>query len=184
MAVWRGETFAREGALDADVLALSEVSTRGAVRRLASPRVAMVIEGNDASRNVGVVSRHPIDHVRSHADARDGDAPMFTRDCLEACVVHPVLGDVWLLVYDGAATPAARQRTEGDHVTKLAVERALVEDHVIVVGLPGVAPAPGFVEVAPGLRVSHALGKRVLPRWGGQMTAFRCDLSRPSPAPF
>jgi endonuclease/exonuclease/phosphatase family metal-dependent hydrolase len=78
-----------------DVIALQEVENLDVLKRfrstyLGGPRAfpyALSIDGNDPRLiDVGVLSKHPIVHVRSHQERRSGSSYLFSRDCLEVDV--------------------------------------------------------------------------------------------------
>lgn len=81
--------------MDADILALQEVENAAVLKRFASKylrsegyKYQTLIEGNDMRKiDVAVLSRHPIEHIRSYAHERTASkrAWLFSRDCLEVC---------------------------------------------------------------------------------------------------
>ncbi len=78
-------------AVGADVIALQEVENLDVLKRFRSDRLkndkyvyAMLVDGNDPRQiDVAVLSRHPITRARSYQHLRKGNAPIFSRDCLE-----------------------------------------------------------------------------------------------------
>lgn len=81
-------------ALDADVIALQEIENLDVLKRFRSERLrrlkytfAMLVDGNDPRQiDVAVLSRFPLVATRSHQHLRDGNAALFSRDCLEVDV--------------------------------------------------------------------------------------------------
>jgi len=81
-------------ALDADVIALQEVENLDVLKRFRNQRLkklkytyAMLVDGNDPRQiDVAVLSRFPLVATRSHQHLRDGNAFLFSRDCLEVDV--------------------------------------------------------------------------------------------------
>jgi len=81
-------------ALDADVIALQEVENLDVLKHFRSARLknlkytfAMLVDGNDPRQiDVAVLSRFPLVATRSHQHLRDGNAALFSRDCLEVDV--------------------------------------------------------------------------------------------------
>jgi endonuclease/exonuclease/phosphatase family metal-dependent hydrolase len=83
-----------------DILVLVEVESRPALQqfhdRVLQPLLAqpfpynMVIDGNDQRGiDVGILSRYPIQRIRSHIHDRTGAVPTFSRDCPEYYVELP-----------------------------------------------------------------------------------------------
>jgi predicted extracellular nuclease len=81
-------------ALNADVIALQEVENLDVLKRFRSDRLknlkytfGMLVDGNDPRQiDVAVLSRFPLVATRSHQHLRDGNAFLFSRDCLEVDV--------------------------------------------------------------------------------------------------
>jgi predicted extracellular nuclease len=96
-------------AIDADVLGLQEVEGLDTLKRFrdeylggrtAYPHAA-VLDGNDSRLiDVGILSRYPIVHLRSyqHLWVEGAQAPLFSRDCLEADVEIPEAGPLTLFI--------------------------------------------------------------------------------------
>src|SRR5262245_25770101 len=80
--------------LNADVIALQEVENLDVLKRFRSERLknlkynfGMLVDGNDPRQiDVAVLSRFPLVATRSHQHLRDGNAFLFSRDCLEVDV--------------------------------------------------------------------------------------------------
>lgn len=81
-------------ALDADMIALQEVENLDVLKRFRNERLkklkytfAMLVDGNDPRQiDVAVLSRFPLVSTRSFQHLRDGNSPLFSRDCLEVDV--------------------------------------------------------------------------------------------------
>jgi endonuclease/exonuclease/phosphatase family metal-dependent hydrolase len=134
-------------ALDADVVALQEVEGLDTLKRfreqflggrLAYPHAA-VLDGNDPRLiDVALLSRHPIVHLRSwqHLWDEREDAPVFTRDCLEADVEVPGHGRLTLFVnhFKSMQAPQGGDPARGRALTRPRREgqaravRAIVEE--------------------------------------------------------
>jgi hypothetical protein len=80
------------GDVDADVLALIEVEDRPSLVRFNKELLGgryehvMLVDGNDdRGIDVGIMTKKgfPIESIRSHVDAKDGDDPVFSRDCAQ-----------------------------------------------------------------------------------------------------
>ena len=98
--------------LDADILGLMEVETRGVLRRLNAETLAglgyretILVEGNDPERGIDValLSRFPVVQTVSHAAetwTERGGLPrrLFSRDCLECHIALPSGETVVVLV--------------------------------------------------------------------------------------
>lgn len=141
--------------LKADVVCLVEVDSRPFLKRFVAERLGgayahiMLVDGNDARGiDVGLISKLPIVEVRSHVDDRRSDvvdtAPLFSRDCLEARVVHPVLGDVWLLLNHlkskRDSDPIEKKKADAlrtaqaERIAAIVRARDLEKENVIVLG--------------------------------------------------
>lgn len=132
-------------ALDADVLALQEVEGLDTLKRFrdrflggrqAYPHVA-VLDGNDQRLiDVAVLSRFPLVHLRSYQHLWDeaDDAPLFTRDCLEADVEVPGHGRLTLFVnhFKSMQAPYGRDEARGRELTRPKRERQAAAVRAIV----------------------------------------------------
>lgn len=134
-------------ALDADVLGLQEVESLDTLKRFRDRMLrggraayphAVVIDGNDRRLiDVGLLSRHPIVHLRSYQHLWDDerDEPLFSRDCLEADVL--VEGHGLLTVYvnhfksmraeEGGDPCRGREQTRAKRMRQASAVRAIIE---------------------------------------------------------
>ena len=90
-------------AVKADIIGLQEVESLDTLKTFNSRylnskyRYKIVIDGNDPRFiDVGLLSKFPIDYVRSHQFERSGRSYVFSRDCLE---VHFNMGGKPLVVF-------------------------------------------------------------------------------------
>jgi endonuclease/exonuclease/phosphatase family metal-dependent hydrolase len=123
-------------ALNADVLAVQEVEGLDTLKRFrdrllggrsAYPH-AVVLDGNDQRLiDVGLLSRHPIVHLRSYQHLWDevDNSPLFSRDCLEADVEVPGHGRLTLFVnhFKSMQAPNGVDPARGREATRAKRER-------------------------------------------------------------
>lgn len=127
-------------ALNADVIALQEVENLDVLKRFRSDRLkslnytfAMLVDGNDPRQiDVAVLSRFPLVAARSHQHVRDGNAFLFSRDCLEVDVL--VNGKVLTLfvnhfksMLDKSNPSQGRKTTRAKRVKQAAEVKKIVE---------------------------------------------------------
>jgi endonuclease/exonuclease/phosphatase family metal-dependent hydrolase len=129
------------GAVAADVLGVIEVDNRVALQRFNQQELpaamvepyphAMLIDGNDERGiDVGLLTRFPIQDVRSHVDdVKDGKV-VFSRDCPEYQVLLPSGGTLLLLVnhlkskgFGTQADSNARRRLQAERVREIYDDR-------------------------------------------------------------
>jgi endonuclease/exonuclease/phosphatase family metal-dependent hydrolase len=136
--------------VDADVLVLCEVENRPCLQHFCDQFLRplmknrtygwnMVIDGNDQRGiDVGILSRFPITHMRSHITDLIGDSRVFSRDCPEYLVELP--GGVPLLVLPnhfaskGSDFSGKRRRQQARRVRQIYDRLRLDIDHVLVAG--------------------------------------------------
>jgi predicted extracellular nuclease len=134
-------------ALDADILGLQEIESLDTLKRFRDRMLRggrqnypypMVIDGNDRRLiDVGLLSRHPIVHLRSYQHLWDPerDEPLFSRDCLEADL--EVAGHGRLTVFvnhfksihsEGGDPRRARETTRAKRFRQASAVRQIIED--------------------------------------------------------
>jgi predicted extracellular nuclease len=159
--------------LDVDVCSLMEVESRPVLQNFFLERLPgtntfknyphlMLIDGNDTVRGIDVAlaSRFPIRNLRSHVDDSENGELIFSRDCLEAEVVHPS-GSIWLLINHfkskangSAAKNNQKRRRQAECVAQiLAQNYDLQRDRVIVAG--DFNDTPDSEPLSPLLHVDH-----------------------------
>lgn len=139
--------------VDADIVTLVEVESRQTLRRFhdevlfpllkAKGRPGydydMVIEGNDARGiDIGLLSRFPIDRMRSHLTDRSGDSPTFSRDCPEYYVTLPSGAELVVLpnhlASKGSDPTGDRRRVQSAAIAKIYKRIRQTHDLVLVAG--------------------------------------------------
>ncbi|MCU0635134.1 MAG: endonuclease/exonuclease/phosphatase family protein [Gemmatimonadaceae bacterium] len=139
--------------VDADVVTLVEVESRQTLRRFhddvllpllrTTGRLGydydLVIEGNDPRGiDVGLLSRYPIDRVRSHVADRSGDSPTFSRDCPEYYVTLPGGQELAVLpnhlASKGSDRTGERRRVQSAAIAKIYKRIRKTHDLVLVAG--------------------------------------------------
>jgi endonuclease/exonuclease/phosphatase family metal-dependent hydrolase len=146
----RGNTAHTIASVAPDVLALAEVENRRVLQRFNEELLgrrypyAMLIDGNDERGiDVGVLSRFPIDTVRTHVfDERDGRR-IFHRDCLEVGIRLPSGAPLALLVSHfksrrsgraGEADADSLRRHEAERVAQIMQSYDLAKQLVLFCG--------------------------------------------------
>jgi endonuclease/exonuclease/phosphatase family metal-dependent hydrolase len=149
--------------VNADIICLVEVESRPALQRfhddilkrkfldqngIRSYPYVMLIDGNDERGiDVAVMSRIPINWVRSHVHERTiyngHDVPLFSRDCLEVNLALPGGQPLNLMVnhfksmgYSPKNDPQSNRRRmeQAERVANLAGEHDLASEYLIVAG--------------------------------------------------
>lgn len=135
-------------ALDADIIGLQEVESLDTLKRFRDRMLQggrahfshpMVIDGNDRRLiDVGLLSRHPIVHLRSYQHLWDEvlDEPLFSRDCLEADILVEGHGRLTVFVNhfksmraeEGVDPRRAREHTRAKRHRQATAVRQIVED--------------------------------------------------------
>ena len=134
-------------AVNADVLCLVEVENRLALdqfnREINRPIAGsaygqnMLIDGNDPRGiDVAILSRFPINNMRSHIQDRANGQQIFSRDCPEYEVLLPSGTSVWLLCNHfkskiGGGGPKRRQQAE--RVKQILGENHNLQNDLVVV---------------------------------------------------
>jgi endonuclease/exonuclease/phosphatase family metal-dependent hydrolase len=139
-------------AVNADITCLVEIESRLALKEFASEHLTgqyayphnMLVEGNDARGiNVAILSRHPIQRLRSHIDDRDGKSLVFSRDCLEVQLqladgrsLSVLLNHFKSRGYGSVAKNDERRKLQADWVAEkiLKTQHNLQSDWVVVAG--------------------------------------------------
>jgi len=138
-------------AISADVLCVVEVENRPVLAQIAKSSLlgtggkypfAMVIDGNDTRGiDVGLLSRYPIEEIRSHVDDREGKSLIFSRDCPEYRVVLPGGRSLFVLCnhlksqgYGTEAENNARRLKQSKRVAEILKRYDLSKDLVVVAG--------------------------------------------------
>ena len=119
----------------------------------------MLIDGNDARGiDVGLISRFPIEEVRSHIDDRRGRKEVFSRDCPEMRVSLGEDLDLWVLLNHlkskasgTARASGARRKGQAEAIVAILERFDLRKDLVIVAG--DLNDTPGSGPLAPLLGV-------------------------------
>jgi len=134
-----------------DILCVVEIEDRRVLERLGNSQLlgqgkyqhSMLIDGNDPRGiDVGVLSRLPIEELRSHIDDRDPKGRVFSRDCLETRIVLGNGKPLWLLAnhlksqgYGKKADNDAKRTRQARRVADILKARFdLTKDLVIVAG--------------------------------------------------
>jgi endonuclease/exonuclease/phosphatase family metal-dependent hydrolase len=159
--------------INVDVCCLIEVESRPVLQHFCLDRLPhtnsfenyphqMLIDGNDNARGIDValVSRFPIRNLRSHVDDSQNGGLIFSRDCLEAEVMHPG-GPIWLLInhfkskgYGSPVKNNQKRRMQAACVAQILAEHYdLQRERVILAG--DFNDTPGSEPLAPLLNVSH-----------------------------
>ncbi len=159
--------------LDVDLCCLVEVESRPVLQHFFLDRLPdtdtlkgyphlMLIDGNDTARGIDVAlaSRFPIRNLRSHVDDSQNGELIFSRDCLEAEVVHPS-GSIWLLInhFKSKANGSAVKNNQKRRVQAECVAQILAQNYdlqremVIVAG--DFNDTPESDPLAPLLQVGH-----------------------------
>ena len=133
----RGLTAAAIKAVKADVLGLQEVESldtlklfnSGNLKGKARYKYPFVIDGNDPRFiDVGVLSRLPIDFVRTHQYTRKGRSYLFSRDCLEVHIrvgrkTVPIFVNHLKSMIGGRAQTKARRASQCAGILAILKER-------------------------------------------------------------
>ena len=154
-------------ALNADVLCVVEVESREVLgdfnsQVLGTKKFAqhMVIDGNDPRGiDVGILSKLPLNSMRSHVHEKSGTSKLFSRDCVEHEVILASGQTLWVLCnhfkskLGPAATSNARRKKQAERVAQILADRFdLKTDLVLVAG--DMNDEPGSAPLAPLVGVS------------------------------
>ncbi len=135
--------------LDADIVCLVEVENRDVLQKFGKPifkgnkqyAYNMLIRGNDdRGINVGLLSRYPIQWMRSHISDKSNGHEIFARDCLELKVEIAqgrfinILLNHFTSQRGGAAAAKRRQLQSGQVKAILTANYNLPQDAVVVMG--------------------------------------------------
>lgn len=136
-----------------DILVLVEIENRVALqqfydqvlapmqkaRGLKSYPFNMVIDGNDSRGiDVGIISRYPIESMRSHIDDKKGEKRIFSRDCPEYYV--RVRDDLEILILPnhfaskGSDRSGSRRRAQAERVKVIYEGLKAMHAHIVVAG--------------------------------------------------
>lgn len=162
-------------AVNADIMCLVEVEDRPLMQNFRTDQLPntsgfktynniMVIDGNDPRGiDVGVMSRHPMNLMRSHADATTGNgrSKIFSRDCLEVEIILPGGESLWILCnhlkskgYGEQAENDRRRKAQATRIAEILSEYDLSKEYVVVAGdlndTPDSDPLKPLISV-PGL---------------------------------
>jgi endonuclease/exonuclease/phosphatase family metal-dependent hydrolase len=152
-------------AVDADVLCVVEAEDRVALKRFNEFMIpvvngrkydhVMLIDGNDdRGIDVGIMTRHdfPITRMMSHVDDKDGNNPIFSRDCAEY-VISTGQNNLLLLVnhfkskgYGSQTQSNARRRRQAQRVREIYEERLSEFPLIAIVGDFNDTPTSGPLE--------------------------------------
>jgi len=168
--------------IDADVMCLCEVENRPLLQRFHDALMypgflvpagktaygyLMLLDGNDPREiDVAVMSRHPIDWMRSHMYERTQylgkTVPLFSRDCLEVQLrlsfgpsLTVLLNHLKSMGYNDPADPKSdkRRRAQAERVVEIADAYDLTSDLLVVAG--DLNSDPGSWSVAPLIQHPH-----------------------------
>ncbi|MFI7675644.1 endonuclease/exonuclease/phosphatase family protein [Actinophytocola sp. NPDC049390] len=132
--------------IDADVLALIEVEDRPSLVRLNKELLGgryehvMLVDGNDdRGIDVGIMTKagYDIRSIRSNVDVKDGDVPVFSRDCPQYEVRTPSGKVLHVLVNhfkSQSGGGGAKRRRQAKEVRRIADELVAARKNVIVLG--------------------------------------------------
>lgn len=146
-------------ALNADIACLCEIEDRIVLSRFHNEILApkhlqpdhlprypynILIDGNDARGiDVAILSRFPFGTIRTHIHDRQGNTPIFSRDCLEVEILLPTGQSCWLLAnhfkskgYNSGSDPGGRKRRrlQADRVAQILQGHDLQNGLVVVAG--------------------------------------------------
>lgn len=146
-------------AVNADIVCLVEIENRIALshfhnqilwpkhlrpKNLAPYPYNILIDGNDTRGiDVAIISRYPLGAIRTHIHDRQGDQPIFSRDCLEVEVLLPTGQSCWLLANHfksqghnprNDAGGRKRRRAQAERVAQILQGHDLQNGLVIVAG--------------------------------------------------
>jgi endonuclease/exonuclease/phosphatase family metal-dependent hydrolase len=154
--------------VNADVLVVVEVESRAGLERFNRDYVTpllpdpyehvMVIEGNDPRGiDVGILSRLPIDRMRSHVDDRtDAGARVFSRDCAEYYVALGRGAELVVLANHfaskGSDPLGERRRVQAEAVRAIYKQVRRTHELVVVAGDLNDFPGGGSLDPLLGVR--------------------------------
>lgn len=149
--------------IDADVIALVEVEDRPSLVRLNKELLSgryehvMLVDGNDdRGIDVGIMTKagYDIRSIRSHVDVKDGDEPVFSRDCPQYEIRTPSGKVLHVLVNhfkSQSGGGGAKRRRQAEEVRRIADELVAARKNVIVLGDLNEGQ-PSLTEPAPNLK--------------------------------
>ncbi len=149
--------------IDADVIALVEVEDRPSLVRLNKELLGgryehvMLVDGNDdRGIDVGIMTKagYDIRSIRSNVDVKDGDEPVFSRDCPQYEIRTPSGKVLHVLVNhfkSQSGGGGAKRRRQAEEVRLIADELVAARKNVIVLGDLNEGQ-PSLTEPAPNLK--------------------------------
>ncbi len=149
--------------IDADVIALVEVEDRPSLVRLNKELLGgryehvMLVDGNDdRGIDVGIMTKagYDIRSIRSNVDVKDGDEPVFSRDCPQYEIRTPSGKVLHVLVNhfkSQSGGGGAKRRRQAEEVRRIADELVAARKNVIVLGDLNEGQ-PSLTEPAPNLK--------------------------------
>lgn len=132
----------------ADIVCIVETENRPTLRSFDAHLLGsrykheMLIDANDPRGiDVGLYSRYPIGLIQTHLFDRDGNSPIFSRDCLEVELLMPDGMPLYMLCnhfksrgYDYSGNAAEKRKKQAVRVAQILDSYDLSRERVVVAG--------------------------------------------------